>query len=100
VGEDIDMERKPRFSGFAVWIFISVMIVISSGALGNQTASRSKQPIMYKMQIVPAISSSYDINSLAIQEDLATFYLRKWFYRAPAIGLWIVLALAILLSTA
>ena len=49
------------------------------------------------MRIVPAISSSYDIGSLGIKEGTATIYPWKWYYSAPALGLWIVLALTILL---
>jgi len=52
------------------------------------------------LRIVPAISSSYDIGSLGIKEGTATIYPWKWYYSAPALGLWIVLALAILLVRA
>jgi hypothetical protein len=49
------------------------------------------------LRIVPAISSSQDIGSLGIKEGTATIYSWKWYYSAPALGLWIVLALVILL---
>ena len=49
------------------------------------------------MRIVPAIDSSEDIGSLGIKEGTATIYPWKWYYSMPALGLWIVLALAILL---
>lgn len=49
------------------------------------------------MRIVPAIDSSKDIGSLGIKEGTATLYSWKWYYSVPALGLWIVLALAILL---
>ena len=49
------------------------------------------------MRIVPAISSSEDIGSLGIKEGTATIYPWKWYYSAPALGSWIVLALVILL---
>jgi len=52
------------------------------------------------LRIVPAISSPYDIGSLGIKEGTATIYPWKWYYSAPALGLWIVLALAILLVRA
>ena len=43
------------------------------------------------------IDSSEDIGSLGIKEGIATIYSWKWYYSMPALGLWIVLALAILL---
>ena len=49
------------------------------------------------MRIVPAISSSEDIGSLGIKKGTATIYPWKWYYSAPALGSWIVLALVILL---
>jgi len=49
------------------------------------------------LRIVPAISSSEDIGSLGIKEGTATIYPWKWYYSAPALGSWIVLALVILL---
>jgi len=49
------------------------------------------------LRIVPAIDSSEDIGSLGIKEGTATIYPWKWYYSMPALGLWIVLALAILL---
>ena len=49
------------------------------------------------MRIVPDISSSYDISDLVIKEGTATVYPWKWYYSISALGLWIVLALAILL---
>jgi hypothetical protein len=49
------------------------------------------------LRIVPAISSPYDISDLVIKEGTATIYPWKWYYSVPALGLWIVLALAILL---
>ena len=52
------------------------------------------------MRIVPAISSLYDISDLVTKEGTATIYAWKWCYSAPALGLWIVLALAILLVRA
>ncbi len=45
------MEKKQHLRGFAVWIFISVVIVTSSVALGNQAASQSEQPIMYELKL-------------------------------------------------
>jgi hypothetical protein len=52
------------------------------------------------LRIVPAIISSQDIRSLGIKEGAATIYPWKWYYSMPALGLWIVLALAILLVRA
>jgi len=49
------------------------------------------------LRIVPAIDSSKDIASLGIKEGTATIYPWKWYYSMPALVLWIVLALAILL---
>jgi len=49
------------------------------------------------LRIVPAISSSYDIGSLGIKEGTATIYSWKWYHSVPALALWIILALAILL---
>ncbi|HUT47082.1 MAG TPA: hypothetical protein VMX36_12410 [Sedimentisphaerales bacterium] len=49
------------------------------------------------MRIVPAIDSSDDIGNLGIKEGTATIYPWKWYYSAPALGLWIILALVILL---
>jgi len=49
------------------------------------------------LRIIPAIDSSEDIGSLGIKEGTATLYPWKWYYSVPALGLWIVLALAILL---
>lgn len=46
--------------------------------------------------IVPAIDSSEDIGSLGINEGTATTYPWKWYYSAPALGIWLLLALAIL----
>ena len=50
-----------------------------------------------QLRVVPAIDSSEDIGSLGIKEGTATIYPWKWYYSAPALGLWIVLAAAILL---
>ena len=49
------------------------------------------------MRIVPAIDSSEDIGNLGIKEGTATIYPWKWYYSAPALGIWIFLALSILL---
>jgi len=49
------------------------------------------------LRIVPAIDSSDDIGNLGIKEGTATIYPWKWYYSAPALGLWIILALVILL---
>ncbi|MGB2863669.1 MAG: hypothetical protein WBC05_10130 [Sedimentisphaerales bacterium] len=49
------------------------------------------------MRIVPAIDSSEDIAGLGIKEGTATIYPWKWYFSMPALGLWIVLALVILL---
>jgi len=49
------------------------------------------------LRIVPAINSSEDIGSLGIKEGTATLYSWKWYHSMPALGLWIVLALVILL---
>ena len=49
------------------------------------------------MRIVPAINTSEDIGRLGIKQGTATIYPWKWYYSMPALGLWIVLALAILL---
>jgi len=49
------------------------------------------------LRIVPAISSPQDIGSLGIKEGTATIYPWKWYYSVSALGLWIVLAAAILL---
>lgn len=50
-----------------------------------------------QLSIVPAISSSYDISNFGIKEGTATIYPWKWYYSMSALGLWIILALAILL---
>ena len=50
-----------------------------------------------QLRIVPAISSLYDISDLVTKEGTATIYPWKWYYSAPALGLWIILALVILL---
>jgi hypothetical protein len=49
------------------------------------------------LRIVPAISSSEAIGSLGIKEGTATIYSWKWYHSVPGLGLWIVLALVILL---
>lgn len=49
------------------------------------------------MRIVPAIDSSEDIGNLGIKEGTATIYPWKWYQSMPALGLWIILALVILL---
>jgi len=50
-----------------------------------------------QLRIVPSINSSEDIGSLGIKEGTATIYPWKWYYSMPAFGIWIFLALAILL---
>jgi len=49
------------------------------------------------LRIVPAIDSSEDISNLGIKEGTATIYPWKWYYSAPALVIWIILALVILL---
>jgi hypothetical protein len=49
------------------------------------------------LRIVPAIDSSEDIGNLGIKEGTATIYSWKWYHSVPALALWIVLALAIVL---
>jgi hypothetical protein len=53
-----------------------------------------------QLRIVPAIDSSEDIGNLGIKEGTATIYSWKWYYSMPALVLWIVLALVILLVRA
>jgi len=50
-----------------------------------------------QLRIVPAIDSSEYLGSTGIKKGTATIYPWKWYYSMPAVGLWIVLALAILL---
>ena len=45
------MEKKQHLRGFAVRIFISVVIVTSSVALGNQSDSQAERPIMYELKL-------------------------------------------------
>jgi len=51
IGEDIDMERKRRLRGFAVRVFLCVVIITSSVALGNRADSQSEQPIKYELKL-------------------------------------------------
>jgi len=45
------METKRRLRGFARRLFLSVVIITSSVALGNQSNSQSEQPILYELKI-------------------------------------------------
>lgn len=45
------MEKKQHLRGFAVRIFISVVIVTSSVALGDQSNSQAERPIMYELKL-------------------------------------------------
>ena len=45
------MEQKPRLRGCALLNVLCAVIITSSTALGNQSASQSEQPIMYELKI-------------------------------------------------
>lgn len=45
------MEKKQHLRGFTGRIFVSVVIVTSSVALGNQAASQSERPVMYELKL-------------------------------------------------